>query len=298
MNRFNDDDDDSSVATESDASSSRVNRAHSLVKLPSMYSPASNASTPDEKEKSSIKLDDDASSSSIGTNASSIDIDYDYDGLPVSDEIKELFAVIGNYEPVDLELETPLKCFMPSYICSIGDVDDFVKIPRPDGLPDGLGTVVLDEPIPSRQSNAAVIELQLRNQSMQHNPSRAVVVRSITNATENANEINDWIQSVEKIHHEHSASKHPSGVQYHNKMPSVPQLLQVWQKEMTEVLQKDETVEIVLPNADIDLSVQEYARMVCSLLDIPVYEGRVVESIHVLMSLFVEIQATGDDMFA
>ena len=109
MNRFNDDDESSSVATNSDASS-RINRAHSLVKLPSMYSPASKASNPPYEKDSPMK-NDDASFSSIDTNASSIDIDYD--GLPVSDEIKELFGVIGNYEPVDLELETPLKCFMP-----------------------------------------------------------------------------------------------------------------------------------------------------------------------------------------
>ena len=38
------------------------------------------------------------------------------------------------------------------------------------------------------------------------------------------------------------------------------------------------------PSADIDLSAKEYVRMLCSLFGIPVYNGCVVKSIHVLLT--------------
>ncbi len=79
----------------------------------------------------------------------------------MSSEIKELFKLIDHYEPVDIELETPLKIFLPRCIPSVGEVDPMIKIPCPDGVQDGVGTAILDEPIAANQGNAAVIELQL-----------------------------------------------------------------------------------------------------------------------------------------
>ena len=65
-----------------------------------------------------------------------------------------------------------------------------IKIPRPDGVPDGIGTAILDEAIPSKQSNAAVVELQLRNYAKKGSMrDDSTVVRSISNASENMNEI-------------------------------------------------------------------------------------------------------------
>ena len=83
----------------------------------------------------------------------------------MAEEIKDIFQHIDAYEPIDLRLETPLKCFIPPYIPAIGEVDPMIKIPRPDGVYDGIGIARLDEVIASEQSNAAVIELQLRNWS-------------------------------------------------------------------------------------------------------------------------------------
>jgi intraflagellar transport protein 46 len=41
------------------------------------------------------------------------------------------------------ELETKLKAFIPDYIPAIGEVDAFIKMPRPDGQPETLGLFVL-----------------------------------------------------------------------------------------------------------------------------------------------------------
>jgi hypothetical protein len=131
--------DDSSVNTENLAASRR--NSSSIGKLPSMRSPASNAS---QDSAPSVKA-----------------ITINYENLHVSSEIKELFKLIDHYEPVDIELETPLKIFLPRCIPSVGEVDPMIKIPCPDGVQDGVGTAILDEPIAANQGNAAVIELQL-----------------------------------------------------------------------------------------------------------------------------------------
>lgn len=45
-----------------------------------------------------------------------------------------------------------------------------------------------------------------------------------------------------------------------------------------------------LPSPDIALSLEDYVRVVCSLLDIPVYDGCMVESLHVLFTLYLEFK--------
>lgn len=43
----------------------------------------------------------------------------------------------------------------------------------------------------------------------------------------------------------------------------------------------------LLPRPGIDLTLEEYARMLCALLDVPVYDGLLVESVHALLGLFL-----------
>ena len=45
------------------------------------------------------------------------------------------------------ELETKLKAFVPEYIPAIGEVDAFLKMPRPDGQPETMGLYVLVLPL-------------------------------------------------------------------------------------------------------------------------------------------------------
>jgi intraflagellar transport protein 46 len=46
-----------------------------------------------------------------------------------------------------------VKPFIPDYIPAIGDIDEFIKVPRPDGKPDQLGLGTLDEPA-AKQSDS------------------------------------------------------------------------------------------------------------------------------------------------
>ena len=115
----------------------------------------------------------------------------------VSSEMKELFDVVDEYKPIaDFEIETPLKVFYPKYFLAPGDVDSFIHIPRPDGRPDYIGTAILDESIPSKQSNEAVVELQLRRDGCLLS-SDSGIVRSIKDAPTNKAEINHWVQCVD-----------------------------------------------------------------------------------------------------
>lgn len=43
-------------------------------------------------------------------------------------------------------MDTKLKPFVPEYIPAVGEVDAFLKMPKPDGTKEDFGIVVLDEP--------------------------------------------------------------------------------------------------------------------------------------------------------
>jgi intraflagellar transport protein 46 len=203
-----------------------------------------------------------------------------YNNLNVSAEVKELFQYIQRYSPHDVELETRLKCFVPDYIPAVGELDAFLKVPRPDGESDELGLKLLDEPA-AHQSDPTVLELQLRAISKKKHGDAAV--RSIENAEKTPREITKWIESIEKLHR----SKPPCQVHYTKAMPEVETLMQVWPEQFEEMLSKGE---IQLPSTDLDMSVNEFARLICILLDIPVYDGKVTESLHVLFTLFSEFK--------
>eukprot|EP00962_Isochrysis_galbana_P009990 scaffold2771_cov108-Isochrysis_galbana.AAC.5 len=84
-----------------------------------------------------------------------------YAGLDVTPEIAELFQYIGRYKPHAIELETKMRPFVAEYIPAVGEIDPFVKVPRPDAKPDHLGLTVLDETA-ATQSDPTVLTLQLK----------------------------------------------------------------------------------------------------------------------------------------
>ncbi|XP_018648614.1 hypothetical protein Smp_142670, partial [Schistosoma mansoni] len=118
----------------------------------------------------------------------------DYEHLTVSSEIKEIFEYIQRYTPQTIELETKLKPFIPDYIPAVGDIDAFLKVPRPDGKPDYLGLLVLDEPC-ANQSDPTVLNLQLRALSKQ-TATKQVIVKSLKNAEKQTKVIENWIKSI------------------------------------------------------------------------------------------------------
>ncbi|TMW59425.1 hypothetical protein Poli38472_004494 [Pythium oligandrum] len=202
----------------------------------------------------------------------------EYAHLKVSNDIKELFQYIGRFKPQEIELETRLKCFIPEYIPAVGDMDAFLKIPRPDNEADHLGLKMLDEPS-LNQSDATVLDLQLRSTSKKKHGD--IVVRSIENAEKSPKEIDRWIKSIADLHR----TKPPPQVHYTKPMPDIESLMQVWPEEFEELLSKT-----TLPSASMDMSVEQYLRVICAILDIPVYKN-VYESVHVLFTLYLEFRS-------
>lgn len=107
-----------------------------------------------------------------------------------------------------------------------------------------------------------------------------VVVRSIENADKNPQKIDKWIQDINDLHR----SKPPPQVNYKKNMPDIDKLMEAWPEEFEALL-----AATPLPSPDLDLSLGEYSKILCSLLDIPVYDNP-IESLHLLFSLFIEFK--------
>lgn len=84
-----------------------------------------------------------------------------------------------SYTPQNIELEYKLRPFVPDFIPAVGDIDAFLKVGRPDGVEDGLGLHVLDEPC-AQQSEPAVLCLQLRATTKQSS-AKALVLSHFIN---------------------------------------------------------------------------------------------------------------------
>lgn len=62
---------------------------------------------------------------------------------------------------------------------------------------------------------------------------------------------------------------------------------QIWPAEMEEMLDQAR-----LPGADIDMPLAEYAKLVCSILDIPVHSNGLMEPLHLLFTLFSDFKVS------
>jgi len=145
----------------------------------------------------------------------------DYLTLQIDPEIKQIFGHITAYQPENYEIDAVLKPFIPDYIPAIGEVDAFLKIPRPDGEDDNLGLQILDEP-KLNQSKRAVIDLMLAEHGKLHRKTYKEV-HSVENAHKHPKEITNWVDNVEKI----MKSRMAPTVMYKGKMPEIDDLMQV-----------------------------------------------------------------------
>merc|ERR1719335_461816 len=204
----------------------------------------------------------------------------DFKGMKVSAEVEELFQYITRYKPHTIELDTSLKPFIPELIPSIGEVDAFLKMPRPDGKPSGLGTTRLDEPT-LNPSDPSILDLQLRSLS-KNQDLQPMEVRSIENAEKCPKEIENWVKRIDDL----NRTKPAPTVQYSRRMPDIEQLMQVWPAEFEEYLQSNPLPDL----ADLELDLPEYIRIIASVLDVPVY-SQLTETLHVIFTLYSEFKS-------
>ena len=98
-----------------------------------------------------------------------------------------------------------------------------------------------------------------------------MLVRAVDNAEKDPKAVTRWINSINDLHRH----KPPPSVHYSKPMPDIEALMQIWPAQFEELL---ETVR--LPDADMQAELPELVRIVCALLDIPVYNS-LTESLHV-----------------
>lgn len=207
----------------------------------------------------------------------------------VNSEIASLFESIERYKPQEIELETKLKCFIPEYLPAMGDVDEFIKVARPDGRLEESGLKYVDEPC-ANQSDTAVLNLHLR-QSSKHVGSQPLEVASISDPTKNQSRIAAWIRSIDELHKAKPNLTSFSGMGndgVKSSMPDIESLMIEWESE--EMANRVAQILGSLATCDA-LNISEMARVMCALLNIPVYEDtNVVESLHTMMTLFLSFK--------
>lgn len=197
--------------------------------------------------------------------------------VPSSPELAQLFGLITNFQPPPIEITPHFKPFLPDLVPAIGAIDAFIKVPRPDDEVEPLGLTVLDEPTIGC-SDPQIIKMQLREKyGIVSNTEGDGYIGFIEDLDNNQKALDTFLENYEEMIRDRPA---PSIV-YSYKMPDLNDLLLEWPQELDKAIQQ-----IPLPTADMDLTIEEYAKIICAFLDIPV-KGNVIESLHVFFTLFM-----------
>lgn len=197
--------------------------------------------------------------------------------------MKDLFEYIQRYKPQKIELESKLKPFIPDFVPAVGEVDACLKMPKPDGTKEDLGISQLDEPALNCEDKT-VLELKYV-QSKNVGRAAPVTVDSIESADKKPKEVSRWINSVQELH----KTRPPPTVNYTKQMPDFDQLMSEMHPEMEQALK-----DISFPGGHIDMHPSDYARVLLTMLDIPVHKlannKSLIESLHVFFTLFSEFR--------
>ncbi|XP_063912910.1 intraflagellar transport protein 46 homolog [Zophobas morio] len=209
-----------------------------------------------------------------------------YENLDVNPEIKEIFQYITKYIPQQMTLDHKFKPFVPEFLPAVGDIDAFLKVIPPSKTITGeefatnqhLGLTVLDEPA-ANQSDAALLHLQLRAESVKTTHDSDVVVKKLDNVEKNVKIVDKWIKDISALH----KSKSFPSVRYTEAMPDLDELMQEWPEEMERRLREDKFPE---PSGDLNAYIEE----VCGLFQIPVKNK--IEALYLLFSLYAAVKSS------
>ncbi len=93
-----------------------------------MRTPHTQPHRKDEDEDSDAENEDDGDGEDSLDNLEGAYNARDYQSLNVASEVRDLFQYIERYKPHEVQLEAPLRCFIPDYIPAIGELDAFIKV--------------------------------------------------------------------------------------------------------------------------------------------------------------------------
>ena len=181
-----------------------------------------------------------------------------------------------------MQLESKLKPYIPSYIPSVGEVDAFIKVTRPDNKEEDLGLSVLDEPI-INGVDPYIFKLELIDKSKVKVDKYEV--KSLPDAEKNPKSIQNWIDKVTELR----KNKTSSSVTYSKKMPDVESLMQVWPEKIESTFK-----EIPFPDERLNIPIDNYAKILCNMVDIPIHQlnsnRSLIEALHVFFTLYSEFK--------
>ncbi|XP_074605638.1 intraflagellar transport 46 isoform X2 [Brevipalpus obovatus] len=245
-----------------------------------------------EVESSSIlskEDEDEDDGDEEGENEDQLDIEGAYDpkefsDLDVNPEVKALFQYIESYTPQIIDLEMKLKPFIPDYIPAVGDIDPFLKVPRPDNIDDGLGLVVIDEPSSCNQSDPTLLNLKLRAVGKEVSKGNDQI--SVVNVARSTKDIDSWIENIRNLHRITASSATNVSLLPSKRLPALERLMEEWDSEFENALSQFQ-----LPTADMDVSLDQYIGIICALLDIPIHHSK-LSSLHLLFNLYHEFQSS------
>lgn len=153
---------------------------------------------------------------------------------------------------------------------------------KPDGVKEDFGITVLDETC--NNSDPSVLEMKYI-QTKKTIKKVEMSVRSIENAEKNTKDVQNWINNVEELH----KNRPPATVQYSKIMPDFDKLMEEWPPAIEHALKETE-----FPGPEIDLSTEDYAKTVATMLDIPIHKTAqnkgVIEAMHVMFTLYSDFK--------
>ena len=186
----------------------------------------------------------------------------------------------NRFTPIEVNLDTKLKPFIPSYLPSVGEVDAFLKVNRPDNVQEELGLTVMDEPT-TKGVDKYILEMELAENTKCKIDK--MNVKSIPDAEKKPNEISDWINKIGDL----QKRKVPTEVNYSKNMPDIKNLMEVWPEKEEQAFKK-----IEFPDEKMSISLENYSKIACNILDIPIYKNEgnqnksLIESLHCLFTLY------------
>lgn len=206
----------------------------------------------------------------------------DFQNLNVDDDLKDY---ITRFKPQNIELEAKFKPFIPDFIPAVGEVDAFLKMPKPNGEDEDLGITKLDEPCLNPTDDKVLEMKYIQIKKTDGVAPKKMSVRQVENAEANHKEVNSWINNVTELH----KGRPPATVVYTKQMPDFDSLMEEWPPSMEHALRQFD-----FPGPDIAMSTADYARVIMAMLGIPMHKNQndkaVIEGLHVMFSLYSEFR--------
>lgn len=109
-----------------------------------------------------------------------------------------------------------------------------------------------------------------------------IVIKKIENAEKNHKQIQNWMDEISALHNKSGISPVVTPTK---KMPDMESLMKEWPEAMENILKVME-----FPDERLKLGLEDYCRLACNLIDIPVHKLQnkraVIESLHMFFSLY------------